>query len=901
MVRGNWQKRVESADARRRDAKQRKQRTEDKRQYKTYAAELLQLIDRHGQRPLHIDLWTDCIAADSPPLLDVVDEGNKGSASKRRIRTVSIEDEEMALAGRKGRGRSNSMSEKKKKVHPRSKEVIDTEDREDVPLLCRSHFFTAKCEDASRKKSACRYIHYSAPYKTLAQVLNANKASDHIKQELDFSEEASSLSEDVARASESGAMDMVYHVPIDLTGKDDPQLPLVDELTEALSQRNIPIASLVYATINQTLVFDRSRDGVLVGDREFLFAAVGGDAALGNRRISVGSEGSGSVDERLFDLPGSVLEHMLTFLPDGAVASASQVCRAWHHEIGQNSPNLWRHMLTRRDWPLPTAVSDEGQQVIFRDMFLAHYTALRDVKAMKAALGAISTKRSVKEIEMCYQDFSRRKYAPMEPNCCVSVQVWSPNRILAAYSSDCSLRLFETESKGGGEMICRELVYQRIDPYRNTKRRSCHLVSMGVDEESVGCLCHVSADGIEAEAYILVVMRRDDFLLGESAAADSSRAVSEDAHLNVIDIGEAVLNFLLSSDVVDHRLLYLMDFLADGGEIGEVEVLVSQTMAVCGYGRFMVEVCISIPPLHPEATDDAPMHLLDRKLVLFSANAGAIVWMGDSNDLARPLRPRREDMILSYQRRPNQPGGSRSTCDLLVASSTSPSLMVGAIEASGEVHVTQLIEASDLVRNEIVDEEWTMTTSSHRATVLTASDVVAADVLERVVDNQVLERRSVLSFYPRYPASGASSYTILNVAGDMEAVRLVNLRDSHIVLIARERRSNASGDKVLSICGVVIHVPSRHEIGRMALLDGISEDEADIPVMSVINDGTIGVGLSWKGVVMTGSDCRAVGDSQSIIVDAVGTTPKSAKKKKKGKAKKTSKKDGFARGMSLRG
>ena len=47
MVRGNWQKRVETADARRKEAKQRKQRSEEKRIFKGQAQEMLALLDRH--------------------------------------------------------------------------------------------------------------------------------------------------------------------------------------------------------------------------------------------------------------------------------------------------------------------------------------------------------------------------------------------------------------------------------------------------------------------------------------------------------------------------------------------------------------------------------------------------------------------------------------------------------------------------------------------------------------------------------------------------------------------------------------------------------------------------------------------------------------------------------------
>jgi hypothetical protein len=100
--------------------------------------------------------------------------------------------------------------------------------------------------------------------------------------------------------------------------------------------------------------------------------------------------------------------------------------------------------------------------------------------------------------------------------------------------------------------------------------------------------------------------------------------------LHVISIGEAVLNYLLSFEEADHRLLRLYDFLTDGGDMSEVEILASHSIKACGYGRFLVEVSISIPSLELDEEEDI-MILLDRKVILFSATAEAIVWMGESN------------------------------------------------------------------------------------------------------------------------------------------------------------------------------------------------------------------------------------------------------------------------------
>ena len=93
--------------------------------------------------------------------------------------------------------------------------------------------------------------------------------------------------------------------------------------------------------------------------------------------------------------------------------------------------------------------------------------------------------------------------------------------------------------------------------------------------------------------------------------------------------------------------------------MSEVEILASHSIKACGYGRFLVEVSISIPSLELDEEEDI-MILLDRKVILFSATAEAIVWMGESNPT--DTLPRHEDMtMVSYRQT------ARASITLLVA------------------------------------------------------------------------------------------------------------------------------------------------------------------------------------------------------------------------------------------
>jgi hypothetical protein len=1013
MVR-NWQNRVEQTKERRKQSKKRKDDIGEKRKNKQQVHDFITVLDkckcnRGDIKTLHV--WTDAIPKDGPRLSDMLvggggegggsyhDNDNNSNSHTNSKRKGSIDKNDKSStppneAPRKGGS--------KKKSHPRSKgkeaveAAVEAETEMEAPLLCRAHFFTGKCEDSGKNsnKCGCRYKHYLAKIQSLSKALNLNskKSVNNNKEEkvrqLQLSDTAllATLPDELAFTDPDG-MEMLYYLPVNLPNKnnsndgveDDKDKindndKISDEIAQVFSSGGIPLSSMTYVVINETLVYDRFRDGLLLSEEELALAVVvnhvadvGGGSADAKpqqvqqqqqhnstrRTTSIGSEGDDDDDpvstlseDVLVSLPGCILEHILTYSPDQTVTAASRVCKSWYFEIGQNSPNLWKHLLERHAWPFPSynntadeittsaatnteqaagkeeedgkaleLTSVSPQQLIYREAFLQHYSAVRDATAIKSAVTALTSNKrgstmhkQQEQKEMTFQDFSTRKHAPSEPNYCLAMRVWSPTRVLAAYSRDCSLRLFESVSKGSpggtdGTLACRELVCQKIDPYKNTKRRSCDIVSMDLDDQSIGCLCEVVSNnaGDVAVAYILVVMSRDDFLLGDSSEAGGS----DDPTLKVIDIGEAVLSYLVSADVVDHRLLELTDFFADGHAVGEVEVLVSHTVLACGFGRFMLEISISIPSDDPFE----PMLLLDRKLVLLSSSASAIVWVGESNDPSRPLRPRHEDMTLAKMKLP-LPGRSKAECTVAVSSSTSPDIRVTVVEPSGHIY-TLPVEASDLVRNEIVVEGWDVAVMRSRPLIVTELDVVATDVLHQRVEDRVLARKTFVSFYPRFPAVDESSYQILQLDGNVEAIRLVRVRDTHAIVVCRKYEKLTIEQQVdeqetpdvsnVSLYAIILDIPSRQEIGRISLLEDVGAEELSHDYwleFSIDNGATIGAGLSWKGVLMTGKDVRSVGDSAAILVP-VADDPRSNKKKTKKKpTRKANKKELFARGKN---
>lgn len=918
---------------------------------------------------LHV--WTDSPPSDIPPFLDAVEEdeelgGGLGRMS-RKLRSASLDDSNPTIAtkGRKGRGRSGSFQDlgSKKKVHPRSHQAdatpFDEASSPFAPLLCKSQFFSGKCSDAQKsgKKGGCRCLHFNnKQMKTLSTILTGsgkNKAkinANNSQETLAQAEEACSVVEE-----SPGSMDLVYYLTIpvpknlgesatneELEENEETAATIsVGELiAEKLNTNACSIASIVYLVISSpskhVLVYDRNQDGLVVKDFASELLGPGTSESTSNR---------GEMNPHLIQaqhLPVSVLEHILAYVEAPGVAAASQVCTAWHREIAHASPNLWRHLLEQRNWPFPKDLIVNGPDgssarlhgtersettaKLLKDKFIQHYSVLRDLRAVQSGLlPLLTSKKASEEREMTYQAFSARRDAPQAPNTCVTVEVWGPNQVLAAFSNDCTLRLFqaiprvgshdESSNSGPIEKSCRELVCQKIDPYTNTKKKSCFMEAMGLDDDVVGCLLNVSDYTHECKSpHILVILKRDDLLVADFSS-DTSGKVSalEEGSLRVIDVEEAILNYILSLDHVDHRLLRLHDFLALGGDEEEVELIVSQSMSAVGYGRFMIECAISIPFPEGDNNNDDDLLLLDRKLFLFSSSVGAIVWMGDSNPPNEDPRPRLEDMALACLRQPLPGSVARSCCSVTAVSQAfAPFVMSCEIDHSGYINENLALGSTLWSQGERLnlEEGWTLRLDGPRPIVLAPTDVVVGDTLTRVLDQDNNERqyKSALTFYSRFDNTSISK---LAIGENCMIDRMVGVRDDYCVVIARFFTESGFpaglvaghwSDRVARVFAITVHVPSRREIERLCLYEDFGWNRLSLAV----SGDTVACGVWLKGLIITGADVYGImpaknKKSVTVLDDAAGS--KAFKKKTKRRRSKGtgSKKDGFARGQSLRG
>jgi hypothetical protein len=192
MVRGNWQKRVEKAEARRQETKQRKQKSEDKRAFKGWVRNLLQELDAHqveflryydshlnhnnnnkkkqtttspgGAGVLVVHIWTDTLPSTGPPLLDLLEQQQQQQHHQQQHRQHHplLQPQPTKTHHKK----------QHKKVHPRSKEASEhngtdtfattaataasaAADTMVLPCLCQTQFVHGKCHTKS-----CKHFHY---------------------------------------------------------------------------------------------------------------------------------------------------------------------------------------------------------------------------------------------------------------------------------------------------------------------------------------------------------------------------------------------------------------------------------------------------------------------------------------------------------------------------------------------------------------------------------------------------------------------------------------------------------------------------------------------------------------------------------------------------------------------
>jgi len=699
-------------------------------------------------------------------------------------------------------------------------------------------------------------------------------------------------------------------------------------LHQFLTKEKIQPTSIVYLTIQGILIYDRHRNnGLVVSDKEEHFLLYG-------TVIELSAEEEAHLDKQMDathetaeqhgpmiihqELTHHLLDEILSYCDDKCVATLPQVCQSWRYDVGTRSPQLWKMLLFRHGWPFSIQTSegenddvdvlDECKQT--KETFISHYTVVRDVRAIVDACnymttgssGSGSRQHSCIGRESAVQLFKATKGAPSlrktQDNQC-QVKIWSntayseegsSTRALAAYE-DCTLRLFEVVRGGGGSdsnnsIICRQVVNLRPTPSSfSTKKDSCDLVSIDIDDDSVACFIEESVEDQHDDAdeqpsikpWLTVISREDLIVAG-------NEGLVEDECIQAYDLRASIIDFILGGSdepgVYDELQESLHNYLSTYEDESHVHISVTPKVIACGTGIFLFHAFIRIPAglsLDDEEGNEPSISghpgIQGHRLFLFSSRFGTII-------KSLHLERYREGTTL-FASRPFKHRVDQDT----------PAVLCTNILISGPI-LFMSVEVkrdglADIIKKSMVESEELAPWSQMCASLTSSYAVYSTDPLQ----GPVLHIMNTQD----------TSYQAIEVAGQDYMLHNVCIIHENYVAVIISKRPNEEEEEEFdgqwfgindssSYELIVYHISSRQEVYRSPL-----------PAESLsiaCTDDTLAANISHHGFVITGSAPRDFARSELKVSDDNMATPGKTKKKKPGQRKKReSKKDGFARGM----
>ena len=946
---GNWQTRHQALQARRKAAKLRKQQSDDLKDHRRAVQACLAGLERvdggnaqGSTSNSSLYLWVTKPPCDESQQLDnsTRDNGESFSSSsfslssrannKQRPRSVSLCEAPPPSTPRSGGGggrrRSQSFGEKLPR-HPRSKEQdninnVSTNSTSSTAettrlVMCQGHFFYGRCS-RGKKKQACAYAHLPTDTaEALCRFVVVDKSATVLLQQ------AQQALPDLPQ--QPGAMPALYLLQYHHVDNDDMQVG--EWLTTTRHQLNF--AHVQYMVHQGRLVFDahqmtaactnnENNNGMVnqLASQKDVSASSSSNNNNNNNNNTTKTTSHDNVDIHddnfaaiiVQGLPTILLEHVLAYLPAAAAGCLAQVCQSWRLEL-QTSRHLWQSLLQRYNWPMASSSStsssslplpDKETTASQRQAFVAHFTVFKEMRALSqglvqvlrgrnASVGANINNRSLAVYQGQQQRSSSVAIAADNAGS-LHLQPWSAAKVLMGHGDDCTLRLLETVTKadGSGDKHCRELVRHNVDIYRNTKRKKSTLVSMTLDDDSIGCLCRVvvgtdsstSSLGSNVE-HLLVVMLREDFLIQDESASDSA--------MQVMDVREMVLNYLVTleeeDDVAATRRrefsqgLGLRDFLSFGGDLDEVEVFCSDTLVCCGSQCYLLEASISYA-----GPEDDSISTMDRRLFVISTALEGIVWMGNHAAHIPSSLPWLHAGSLSLTHARTEKGCSFAVSD-------GSWLYMGPKIRTNAVGMCTVEEPAQVKQLHDGGRRW----EGKVHTAITKSYLLRAGRVPEDNENGSQDEDSL-------EISVGQMHVDIHSLGEDEAVNThssVTLSHVHEIVKIGFLKNEQYAFLVcwcstemphMRLEAIILHLESGgREIGRVSLPKG-----AELPeIVGSFDTLAAGYRGSGGGLVMTGNAVRDAPVDKSM---------RTMKKKEKSKRRRNGKqKDGFQRGKSLFG
>eukprot|EP00980_Cylindrotheca_fusiformis_P004189 scaffold912_cov119-Cylindrotheca_fusiformis.AAC.5 len=962
-VNESWETRAFEAAERRRATKQRKEEKNKKRSQKQHAQHLLALLDQFGDQllmatngnsSLEIHLWTDFMPSDYFEDVDQLADSawtppRKGHArsssfvtppstpqvvkNNRRPRSNSTASPPCTpQSGNRTYRKSEFSNGKRNGNRPRSSSSVSDRSEEDTGLmvLCSGHFFCGSCSGTERKlkkkgRNGCIHgIHMGEGKKHLSlhqSLLNWSEAKSTAAVEaLEASKQAAEANRENDPFADVDQIDALYHIPV-LLGENAKRLS--ECVTSTLVKNDCPIASIVYLVMDGMLIFDRYRDGVVLSanDEETLLGEYKG-SGIKRRAVSIGEANEavvgGSTDPSILEyhnhlvqhLPSQVLEYIVLFLSDSMVASMALVCKSWSSEIGKSSPDLWKKLLYRRNWPEidqcrhSQCFPDNGECGLsterddYRNMFISHYTAVRNLNAVVVGLESLESGAqgsvpilSHRDLAMLQIKDSHGHYKSGE----TIMRIFSGACVLVGNVGDCTLNLFDAAGTiGGSYRRCRRRLAVSVVPFSNSKKMKPKLVAMDLDERIIGCLFAVGRD--DDRRQWLGLVNRQDFLC--TAGRGGYVSELEEGALRLFDLQAKLMDCLLSCDddeVVGWIYSHLMS--EDEIDLSSVEVDVKGSIVACGNGQFLLEAAIVLPLAFDEESDDLDlMSSALLKVFLFDADRGEIVWVGPTGISGASTMqfwyPLKTSIVANNSGR-SQFDGSPAYTEVAFVSRVSADLATLSVGDQGDVACIKLGKGA--IAEPLAHEygTWRRNPEYGRVAVATSSDIVLAECYNQVDrDGSSCHQKTVISFHPT-GSSAQTSSNQLTVEGNCLKFPMEPLRGGHILAFSCfEAPENAVGEK--SVFALLIDVPSRCVIHRTCI-DDSCDFLADCTSFCIASRNHSVAVASKYGLLLVGQDVKSFADS---TVERSSSDQKSQqKKKKKAGKRREAKKDVFARGM----
>ncbi len=935
MVRGNWQKRVEKAHDRRKEARQKKVRKENRAHFKALVQnQLWPLLDKFTYETIALDrgigveklhIWVDQLP--SSRNVSCVDDEDDESVSSKRSNKRELKKGNSNLSGsgvgkkKKGYESPAVKKEKNKKVHPRSHEQNIEEDSnvEDEPLLCRKYFFNGQYGGASNggsKKnshsSQNKYPHVQYSTKrhlTLFQALSPPK-NQRLRSDSTASNSGSSYQprydekkrQDVLhRASNAAAMaqlkldnvdaevpedsvalalkeisgiDMLHYleIPLMVTSTDSEEVNVTDLVAKALAAEEVPIASIAYVSFKQLLIFDRFDDGkVLDSDIEDVLLGIGKDDKQSKR----------SADGGIQDFPSTVLEHILMFLPDHYSGLLTFVCKNFYREIGTGSPWLWKSLLQRHNWPTPEEIENMQMDTyaspvqLHKQCFISHYKVCHRIDLL--VNGIRSMVESSDNIGDPRKDTAIYRFRDQDksfPFVCNNLKLWSDDRVLTTCPENCTLQLYEVSKQDESTNTLKEVLCTRIAPLPNSKKKKCLLESMDMDDRYIMCSFTVG------DRSVLTTIKREDLL--SNSTEDCIECNDEDSDLHEID---------LTSDIMEHDPGL---FSIEGNMLGidEVCAKLESRIHACGNGIF-----VAIVGLHVYTGPSISMRLATG-ILSFTATKGKAIrgfemlppGMHDEKTILRTN--------FQYKKR-NDP--TIIICkDLLSGTFLS---LIG--DRRGKITMKCQLE-DNLSEDPSLDFQMTQ---HHLHTLYLATE-----------DDDEISRKhayiSTISLEDLTQGSDLSDINALKIAVEIGCDRVLSMKcvgNDYVMLILSTQNGmefdahwfGEQEDDSNHVVFSLLHIPSGREIHRSTLLLDIEDECDEILFDSKVSAShfAVSVVINEVGLIISGDKMHEINDDE--LSEQKDKTPKNKKTKKKkrlaAKIGSGGKKDGFARGMSMRG